>query len=192
MKDSVSREDLRRVERAKRRVGLAVGGIVFLALLALAAMIALFLPYSPLQIYSYEPLKSEVCPGEVVATRVEYRAKVGSDAPGAPSIRQVEVDPAWIAEDVPSLMRGQRIEGPEATLAGEKIAPGRHSIISSVLRTAPSEPGQWRLETTLTVRGNAYGVPHIQTITTLADKSTTVLGGEECVASDSSAGEGGI
>lgn len=159
------------VRRAKTQMRLVVGAIGFLALLAFVVMALALIPYKPLVVYSYEPTRSEVCPGELIRVDVDSELILS----GAQQVYDVTVQPEWVVVNVEGLTKGQTIEGAETALPAEALEPGRDVIQSDVLRPAPLQPGIWRHGAEMTVRGTAYGVPRPQTLRPRADKLTTVL-----------------
>jgi hypothetical protein len=157
------------LKRAQARVFVALGFMGLMCLLAVLVLVSLFLPYAPLTIHSYEASKRELCPQELTSVTVDYSVM------HPPGIRRIEVEPAWVAEDVAGLERGQRIESADSTPVTYPTTAGRRTVQSNVLRVAPIQPGEWRVAGELTVYGNAYGTPRVQVLTPQARGITTVL-----------------
>jgi hypothetical protein len=128
-------------------------------------------PYAPLVVYSYEPTRTEVCPGELIRVDVDSELTLS----GAQQVYDVIVQPEWSVMDVEGLTRGQTIEGAETALPAEALEPGRDVIQSDVLRPAPLQPGIWRHGAEVTVRGTAYGIPRPQVLHVESDTVTTVF-----------------
>lgn len=160
-----------RLNKAKTQMRLVVALIVSLALLSFVVLALTFLPFTPVTIYSYEPTRSEVCPGELI--RVDVDSEI--DPRPSRSVYSIKVQPEWIVVDVAGLAKGQTVEGAETTLPPEVLKLGRSDIQSNVLRPAPPQPGMWRHAAEVTVQGSAYGIPRPQILHPMADTLTTVL-----------------
>ena len=165
-RDETSEDASQALRKARIRVRLVVGAIGTLALLAVASTVLLFLPYTPMTVYSYEAIPPVVCPGELLSVEVDYSL----DAP----VSRIEVDQEWVAVDVKGIAPGQVLEGPESAVSDpDSLQTGRQVIKSSILRTAPPEPGVWRLGSVLTVSG--LRITQVQTLTPESGTKTTVL-----------------
>lgn len=176
------------VGRAKTQMWLVVSTIGFLALLAFVVMALTLVPYNPLVIYSYEPTRSEVCPGELIRVDVDSELTLS----GAQQIYDVTAQPEWAVVDVEGLTKGQTIEGAETALPAEALEPGRDVIQSDVLRPAPLQPGAWLHGAEVTVRGTAYGIPRPQILNPKANTMTTVLPPEHPKCEGTERPEGGF
>lgn len=176
------------VKKAKTQMRLVVGSIGFLALLSFVVMALALLPYAPLAIYSYEPKRTEVCPGELIRVDVDSELILS----GAQQVYSVSIQPEWVVVDVKGLTPGQTVEGAETTVPAEGLEPGRNIIESDVLRPAQPQPGIWRHGAEVTVRGTAYGVPRPQTLQPESDKLTTVLPPEHPKCEGTERPEGGF
>lgn len=160
-----------RLRHAKRQVGFVVGAMGVLALLSLAGFAFLLWPWEGMEVYSFEPTKTEVCPMEVVGAERDYRIDPDAD------VYLVEVEPLWIAVDVPGVRDGSVLRGPDAAYSEAETRPGRRRITSAVLRIAPSQPGEWRLGSVTTVRATPYPLPvtKVQELELESEKVVTVL-----------------
>lgn len=104
---------------------------------------ALYPPYY--RVHSYTILPTTACPGDEVQTGVDREIK------DFPFLERGEftLDPtSWINLDT-----GGHIVLPPVPGDLKDRAPGRMTVTSPFLRTAPSKPGRWRLETTMTLDG---------------------------------------
>jgi hypothetical protein len=158
-----------RLRRAKRNVWLGVGCVVALAIVALVVSVLLLWPFDPMTINSYTPSKKEVCPEELVGMYIDYELTEEAE------VREVEVTSNWEVVDVPGLTPGQRVQEVEDKLPGDRMRPGRTVIESSILRSAPPPPGEWRVVSEMLVRGTIHGIPNVQELQVRADDTTTVL-----------------
>lgn len=159
-----------RLERARRQVGLVVGFIGLLAVVSVAGLVVLLWPWSGMEVYSFEPTKAEVCPMEIVGAERDYRIDPAAD------VYRVEVEPLWIAVDVPGVEEGSVLRGPDAAYSESETRPGRRTVTSTVLRVAPPQPGEWRMGSVTTVRATPYPLPvtKVQEIEVRSSRTVTV------------------
>lgn len=155
-----------RLQRARRVVRAVLAFIVLLLLLAAAVVTILLLPFNPFILYSYTPQASVVCQGKAIDAHIEYELVEGVE------VNHIEAESTWTAVDVPEIDEGQEIGGLEGTLA---IAPPNEKINTVLPRVAPPHKGEWRLKSDITVRGTAYGLPHVEVVEAAAEETTTVL-----------------
>jgi hypothetical protein len=152
---------------SKFKVEHLVLGIMLCAILMfVVAAAVIFLPFSPLS-FNRLTAGEQTCPSENVEIYVDYNLNDREFS----SIRSMEVQTAWVAEDVPNVDSGRERIVSEVTLNQDQIRPGRTETQGSVTRTAPSEAGVWRLKLKHTVRG----APRIQEVETLAESPTEVF-----------------
>lgn len=163
-----TRRDQRRLERARRNVYIGVGCVSVLALAALTISALLLFPFVPMTIHAYTPSKTTVCPGELVGMYIDYSLDANAE------VTEIEVTSRWEVVDVDGLKPGQRVQEVQDLLPGEKIKPGRTVMESSILRSAPPPPGEWRVVSEMLVRGSVYGVPNVQELQVPADETTIV------------------
>jgi hypothetical protein len=142
------------------------------------AAAVIFLPFSPLS-FNRLTAEEQACPSEDVEIYADYDL----DEREFNSIRSMEVQTAWVAEDVPNVDSGRERIVSEVTLNQDQMRPGRTATQGSVARTAPREAGVWRLKLKHTVRG----APHIQEAETLAEAPTEVFSEDspECEGEES-------
>lgn len=150
----------RSVKRAKARVFIGVGVVVFIALVLIISGVLLLLPYRPMTVHSYTPGPTEACPNELVTVYVDYSVEEGVD------IESMEVRGGWEAVDVPDFSPGSEIFVTRATFNApdDYFTPGRHDRETRAPRLTPLIPGVWSPTSETTIRGWRYGVPHVQTI----------------------------
>ncbi len=162
--------DERRIDRAEKEMRFAVGGIGLMAVLAFLIGILLLWPYSPMTVYSYEAEVSEACAGVPVTAYIEYEIREGA------RVSRLEVEPDWIAVDVPGVAEGFVSVGGEGVIPGEGLETGYPARVrSSVLRVAPLQPGEWLVGGELTLRTSVYGLPRVQVLSPTAKEPITVL-----------------
>jgi hypothetical protein len=143
---------------------LSIMACAFIAFCATAAV--LFLPFNPLTYHSLS-VPSEICPGENVTTTVDYELDEGEFS----SIRAMDVQTSWVAEDVPELEHGTERIVTELTITQDQLSPGRNTHGGRAIRPAPETPGVWWLELNIVVRGT----PWIQEVKVVSDNTITVL-----------------
>ncbi len=159
-----------RLEKAQAQMILMLWTVGVLVFLFVVPLVLLLLPYSPMTVYSYEATVKEACPGEPVAVLIDY--EIQEDA----AVEAVEVEPDWIAVDVPGVVDGYVSEGIGGRIPGDEIEYGeRAKVRSSVLRVAPQQPGEWLVGGELVVRGRSYGIPHPQQLSPRAKEPMTIL-----------------
>lgn len=141
------------------------------AAVAIATMVLVLVPYYPLTFNALEPIETSACPGEGVATNVDYDL----DPTLFDAVDSLSVVSNWIAEDVPSEETGARRLAANSTLPAALLSPGRTSQQSRVLRPAPLQAGTWSLTTTTTARGSLFGVPKSQVVVIESSKELVVL-----------------
>lgn len=159
-----------RIDRAEKEMRLAVGGIGLLAVLAFVVGILLLWPYSPMTVYAYEADVSEACVGMPVTVYIEYEIREGA------RVSRLEVEPDWIAVDVPGVTQGFVSIGGEGAIPGDGLETGYPAQVrSSVLRVAPLQPGEWLVAGELTLRTSIYGIPRVQVLRPTAKEPITIL-----------------
>jgi hypothetical protein len=158
-----------RLARAHGRVKKGLVLIGALALMAVASLVVVLMPYTPLKVYSYEARTAYACPGEIVPAFIGYYLD-----PDARIVR-VDVEPDWIAKDVPGVLEGYVQRGAEGSIPGEKLEKGRGVVRSSVLRIAPAQPGEWWVGGEIIVRGRWHGIPKLQRLYPRSEETMTVL-----------------
>lgn len=147
--------------------------LVIVALIGVLALISavfvgtLFLPYSPMKIYSYEAVPREVCPSGIVKTRIDYSINARHAIINGVSRSQ------WVAVDATGYTRGQILEGEALPLPKEQFQPGRFEIKGKLLRRAPPAPGEWRFGANLELHGPRF--TQVQVLTPEEETTTTVL-----------------
>jgi hypothetical protein len=142
------------------------------------AAVIIFLPFNPL---SFQKLAADeqACVGEPVDIDARYTLDVAQ----FDSIRSMEVQTAWIAEDVEGIDSGRERVVSEITMSPSQIRPGVVETKGSAPRTAPADPGTWRLK----LRNIVRGTPRIQELETQSENTTEVLSANsaECSGGDS-------
>jgi hypothetical protein len=145
-----------RVKRARRQAWIPVAIIAILGVLLSYFVIAQAIPAQPAQIYSSHVVEEEVCPlGRVhIVSKYEINDY---------DITYLNFVSTW-----------QQVGQPTATQPGGQVtldAPGelesvvRHDSIAAFVRTAPAQPGRWRLTTDVEVSFDVMGVPRVQEYT---------------------------
>jgi hypothetical protein len=144
----------------------------------LTAAVVIFLPFEPMH-FSHLRADEEACVGEPV----DIDAKYTIDEEQFNSIRSMEVQSAWIAEDVEGIDPGRERVVSEISMNPDQIRPGVVETKGSAPRTAPTDPGTWRLKLRNTVRGT----PSIQEVETESENTTEVLPKDspECTGEES-------
>ena len=159
-----------RVVRWRVRILLSI--ISLFAFSGLVFVIILFLPYAPMEIYSYEIMPREACPGQLLTTRIDY-----SIEPGTP-IDSGESRAVWTAVDVEGYDDGEQLPGEEAPLSPVQFEPGRREVKGKILRPAPVVPGEWRFGAIITLHGNS--TTQLQRLTPEATRTTRVVSAKTC------------
>ncbi len=149
------------------QVRIILGVIAFFALCALVFVVLLFLPYAPMKVYSYEIKPQTACPNELLTTRIDYEV-----AQGVP-IDSAESQAIWTAVSVEGYDQGEKLPGEEAPISPVGLEPGRRQVTGTILRPAPTVPGEWRFGAELTIHGRA--ITQLQRLTPEAENTTTVL-----------------
>ena len=159
-----------RVVRWRVRILLSV--ISLFALSGLVFVILLFLPYAPMEIYSYEIAPREACPGQLLETSIDYSVE-----PNTP-IDSGESRAVWTAVDVEGYDAGEQLPVEEAPISPVFFEPGRREVTGKILRPAPPVPGEWRFGVIITLHGNS--VTQQQRLTPEAQLTTRVKSGKTC------------
>jgi hypothetical protein len=145
---------------------LVIGVMVFAFLAFCIAAVVIFLPFDPLTYHSVSA-EEEACADENIDSYVDYTI----DESQYNSIRSMDVQSSWVAEDVPSVDPGYERLVTQVTISPEQIQPGRTLQQGRTLRLTPPDPGVWRLKLRIVVHGG----PHLQEVDVLADEPTTIL-----------------
>jgi hypothetical protein len=156
------------------RVEHLVLGVMALAfVMFLVAAIVIFLPFNPLT-FNHLRVDEQACAGDQVAIDADYTLHEED----FDSIRSLEVQTAWIAEDVPEVQTGRERIASEITIGAEQLQPGNTQAQGRVPRAVPQEPGLWRLKLRHTIRG----APRIQEVETVSENTIEVLdeNSDEC------------
>ncbi len=152
--------------KTKLEVGVLVVMLcAFLAFVVTATVV--FLPFEPLS-YNSVSAPEEACAQDGVEINLDYNL----DEDSFDSIRAIETQSSWIAEDVPGVPDGAERIIAETTLLQDQIEPGRTIRPGLAQRIAPEDLGVWRLKLRSVVRGT----PTIQEVAVTAENNTTVLG----------------
>jgi len=147
---------------------------VFLGLaLTFGAIGASFLPYGGVTVHSLRAEEARACPDTALTFVRDYTVE--------PSVTAVDVEPYWIAVDVPGVRRGSVLgTGSEIPYTEGELVPGRKKGRSSVLLSAPLMPGLWLPASDTTVYGAPYEVPLSDTRQVRADEPVLILSPKEC------------
>ena len=119
-----------------------------LASIGLYILLAGTLPFYGYQVHGYSSIPPVLCP----ATALQLEADVEFNPPRYARLGDYRLSTYWTKPG------GGRTE--VETFAGtfENSRPGRRTVLSPIIRTAPAEPGVWRLVSITTYRGEVLGL----------------------------------
>lgn len=142
--------------------------IAAFGLVALVALVLLLLPYSPLEVEDLDIMgPSEVCPDEVVSTRMDYTLERPIDL--------VRATPVWKVVEVEDVQKDYIQEGENGDIPGRYFRVGSHTLTSPLSRFAPRRSGKWVAGKFIYVKGTSFGVPRTQRLEVYEETVTTVL-----------------
>lgn len=142
---------LSRSTRAFIAIGVAVGAAVCLWLIA-----AYSIPFHPYTVHLYTVVPPTACPNVPVEVQVDSTVQ----HPWLGYANGYVIESSWV-----NVTSGQSIALPPYPGSFADNESGRNTGISPVLRIAPNMPGNWRLYSTITVKGRILLLPRDAIIT---------------------------
>lgn len=156
---------------SKKTEAAAAGVMIASAVIMILTVAFILTPFSPVDYESYDLAVETSCSGEAVPVRVAYTI----DEANLPSIRAIDVEGQWVAEDVPSLPTGAMRPAGGGEIDKGLLKSGRTNTESRARYVAPDIPGEWRLYSDIDVRGMKLWLPHIQEEGVYSDNTLKVL-----------------
>lgn len=150
--------------RAQKVLLGVMAGCVVLVFVSLAAGL---IPFEPMRFYGYSAEPGVSCPGEEVRTVVDTEVR----EPPLGRVGRLEVATSWEATD------GRLTPTVEDEMGLEPWK--RRERESRILRTAPRDPGEWKIQSTLTVTGSVLGFGRTQELEVESGPLLTVLGADD-------------